>query len=158
MKFRLLNKEERLAVDEDFKHFLITNGVSNEEWIALNQKNDPKATELVAVFSDTVFQKVMEKIAVAELRSKANLMVFHFGKKEIELIGIHADVDAVNIDFSTTESIHQALLNHASELKFFKQTKVYEKDRELEVFEMIEKGCLPSHIDFWNTLKKATAE
>ncbi|MGB0932707.1 MAG: DUF6495 family protein [Lishizhenia sp.] len=158
MKFRLLNKEERLAVDEDFKHFLIANGVSNEEWIALNAKNDVKATNLVGVFSDTVFQKVMEKIKVVELRAKSSLMVFHFAKEEIQLIGINAHTAATYVDLSSTESIHLALTKYASDLSFFKQSKAYIKERELEVFEMVEKGCVPSHIDFWNVLNKATEE
>lgn len=156
MKFRLLNKEEQQAFDEDFKHFLITNGVSNEEWIELNKKQDSKAAELVAVFSDTVFQKVMEKIKVLELRQDKSLMVFHCGKENIELIGINALPEAKELNLSTTESIHSALTQSAKSLQFFKQNKVYQKERELEVFEMIEKGCVPSHIDFWNNLKKAT--
>lgn len=156
MKFRLLNNEEQKAFDEDFKHFLITNGVSNEEWEELNAKKDQKAIDLVGVFSDTVFQKVMEKIKVIELRAKGSLMVFNCGKDQIELIAISAKTDSTTVDFSSTELIHQSLSNHASELQFFKQTKPYQKDREREVFEMIEKGCLPSHIDFWNMLIKAT--
>lgn len=156
MKFRLLNKEEQQAFDEDFKHFLITNGVSNEEWIALNESNNPKAIELVAVFSDTVFQKVMEKIKVLELRQDKSLMVFLCGKERIELIGINVMPEATEVNLSTTDTIHSALTKSAKFLQFFKQNKAYDKERELEVFEMIEKGCVPSHIDFWNNLKKAT--
>ena len=44
MKYRMLTKEEMQIFDEDFKHFLITTGVSNEEWTDLNKSNIPKAT------------------------------------------------------------------------------------------------------------------
>ena len=67
MKYRLLNKEEMEIFDQDFKHFLIANGVSNEEWVELNQNDIEKATQLVELFSDTIFQKVYEKIQFIEI-------------------------------------------------------------------------------------------
>ena len=62
MKYRFLTKEEMEIFDEDFKHFMITNGVTNEEWLEWNKSDLEKATQLVEVFSDTVLQKVYEKI------------------------------------------------------------------------------------------------
>lgn len=155
MKFRLLNKEEREAFDEDFKHFLITNGVSNEDWLAMNEANPEKAQELVAIFSDTVFQKVMEKMKFLEMRAKDSLLVFHCEEKEIELMGINPIPGAVDIDLSTPESIHEALQNKAKSLQFFKHKKAYTKEREVEVFEMLENGCVPSHEAFWMALNKS---
>ncbi|SFT85429.1 hypothetical protein SAMN05216474_2721 [Lishizhenia tianjinensis] len=155
MKFRLLNQEERAAFDEDFKHFLITNGVSNEEWLEMNETKPQKAEELVAIFSDTVFQKVMEKMKFLELRAKDSLLVFNCSKDEIELIGIHPKSADAPVDLSTPESIHESLSQKAQELQFFKHKKGYSKERELEVFEMIENGCVPSHEAFWMALNKS---
>ena len=155
MKFRLLNKEEREAFDEDFKHFLITNGVSNEDWIEMNEKDLKKAEELVAIFSDTVFQKVMEKITFLEMRASDSLLVFKCNAENIELIGINAKSKDSQVDFSTPEAIHESLKSKTEELSFFKHEKDYSKERELEVFEMVETGCIPSHEAFWTALNAA---
>ena len=57
MKYRILSNEELSHLEEDFKHFLIVNGVHAEEWEALNNNDVDKAVQLVEVFSDTVLQK-----------------------------------------------------------------------------------------------------
>ncbi|MGC6434512.1 MAG: DUF6495 family protein [Crocinitomicaceae bacterium] len=150
MKYRLLNKEEMEIFDQDFKHFLIANGVSNEEWVELNQKNISKATQLVELFSDTIFQKVYEKIQFIEFRSAESCIVFNCLPDSIELISINRKSD--QIDLSTPDSIHEALTKNSSEINYFKSSKKYNTLRELEIHQMIENGCFNSSEDFWNSL------
>lgn len=150
MKYRLLNKEEMEIFDQDFKHFLIANGVSNEEWVELNQKNISKATQLVELFSDTIFQKVYEKIQFIEFRSVESCIVFNCLPDSIELISINRKSD--QIDLSTPDSIHEALTKNSSEINYFKSSKKYNTLRELEIHQMIENGCFNSSEDFWNSL------
>jgi hypothetical protein len=152
MKYRMLAKEEMQIFDEDFKHFLITTGVSNEEWIELNKSNIPKATELVELFSDTVLQKVYEKIQFIEFRSQDSCIVFNCLKENMELISLNRKGEG--IDLSTPEKIHDALLNHAEKLTCFKTKKDYTSSREQEIHQLIEQGCFNSSKDFWNALEK----
>lgn len=152
MKYRLLNKEEMEIFDKDFKHFLIANGVSNEEWVELNQNNIEKATQLVELFSDTIFQKVYEKIQFIEFRSPESCIVFNCLPDSIELISINRKSNQV--DLSTPESIHEALTKNTSEINYFKSSKKYNTLRELEVHQMIENGCFNSSEDFWNSLSQ----
>ena len=56
MKYRMLTTEEMEIFNEDFKHFAIANGVSNEEWVEMNKSDKELATKLVELFSDTVLQ------------------------------------------------------------------------------------------------------
>ena len=148
----MLTKEEMQIFDEDFKHFLITTGVSNEEWIELNQSNVPKATELVELFSDTVLQKVYEKIQFIEFRSVDSCIVFHCDKENMELISLNKK--GGNVDLSTPEKIHEALTKNADNLTCFKTEKRYNTSREQEVHELIEQGCFNSSKEFWDALKK----
>ena len=136
--------------DQDFKHFLIANGVSNEEWVELNQKNISKATQLVELFSDTIFQKVYEKIQFIEFRSAESCIVFNCLPDSIELISINRKSD--QIDLSTPDSIHEALTKNSSEINCFKSSKKYNTLRELEIHQMIENGCFNSSEDFWDSL------
>lgn len=148
----MLTKEEMQIFDEDFKHFLITTGVSNEEWIELNQSNVPKATELVELFSDTVLQKVYEKIQFIEFRSVDSCIVFHCEKESMELISLNKK--GGNVDLSSPENIHEALTKNADNLTCFKTEKRYNTSREQEIHELIEQGCFNSSKEFWDALKK----
>ena len=151
MNYRILSKEELSHLEEDFKHFLIVNGVHAEEWESLNKNEVKKAIQLVEVFSDTVLQKVYEKIEYLEFRSLDTCMVFHVCEDKIELISIHRKAEST-IDLSSVESIHEALKNHGAQLTFFKTEKPYSKNRETESHEMIEHGCVLSSSQFWTAL------
>lgn len=152
MKYRLLTEEELEVFAEDLKHFLIVNGVHAEEWESINENDPEKAIKLVGLFSDNVLQIVYEKIKYLEHRTAKSCMIFHLKEEEIELISIN--VTRGNSDLSTPESIHNAILNNASELSLFKTTKKYSKERELEIHEMLQQGCLNSTVDFWESLNK----
>jgi Family of unknown function (DUF6495) len=149
----MLTPDELSVFEEEFKHFLIVNGVDNDEWIEMNKSNVEKATQLVELFSDTVLQKVYEKISFIEHRSEKSCMVFRLGTEHIELISINS-IEGFGIDLSTPESIHEALSKNASQLTMFKTKKDYSKDRELEIHDMIEQGCVQSSEEFWALLDK----
>lgn len=152
MKYRMLTNEEMEVFDEDFKHFLIVNGVSNEDWVEMNKSNVDKATSLVELFADTVFQKVYEKMRFVEHRSDASCMVFKLNQENIELISINRKSEDVSL--ATPESIHEALVKHSELLTVFRTEKAYSKERELEVHEMVSQGCVNSSEAFWMMLEK----
>lgn len=151
MKYRMLVQEELEVLSEEFKHFLIVNGVHNEEWEEMNKNDKKKAVSLVELFSDTVLQKVYEKIDFLEFRSIDSCLVFYFKKDEIELISINAKLNG-SVDLSTPESIHDALATRAGQLSIFHTRKKYNSDRESEIHAMIEQGCVQSSKDFWEAL------
>lgn len=152
MKYRMLTIEEMEIFDEDFKHFAIANGVSNEEWIEMNESDKDKATKLVGLFSDTVLQKVYENLKFIEHRSQSSCLVFKLNEANIELISLNAKREKVNL--LTPESIHDALVNQAQELSVFKSNKAYSKVREEEIHEMLSQGCVNSSEAFWIMLEK----
>ncbi len=151
MKYRILTMEELEVFDEGFKQFLIVNGVHAEEWEEMNLSNKEKAVSLVELFSDSVLQKVYEKIEFLEHRSVSSCLVFKFNKENIELISINAK-EGSSVNLETPESIHQALQNNAGELSVFKTQKNYIKKREEEIHELLQQGCVLSEESFWNSL------
>lgn len=152
MKFRMLSNEELQLLEEDLKHFLIANGLDGSRWEKLNELEPAKAIDLIGIFSDTVLQKVYEKIKFLEFRSKDNCLVFKLGPQQIDLIGVQTD-DPSN-DLSEPEGIHLALTTNLSSLKSFKSAKKYSLQREEEIHKMIEEGCVPSHEAFWVQLER----
>ncbi len=153
MKYRILSDEELEVFAEDLKHFLIVNGVHGEEWEEMNKVNPEKAVQLVELFSDTVLQIVYEKIKFIEHRSATSCLVFHLKSDEVEMISLNAKPESA-VDLSTPESIHEALVNQPSELTVFKTSKPYTKERELEIHQMLEQGCVNSTESFWQALVK----
>jgi hypothetical protein len=152
MKYRMLSKEEQEIFDEDFKHFMITNGVTNEEWLAMNENNLAKATELVEMFSDVVLEKVYQKIEFIEFRSEGSCLVFRCTADNLKVISIVAKAGS-KVDLSSPESIHLALQKQLGDLDIFKSEKPYSTLRELEIHQMIEQGCLNSSREFWDALE-----
>ena len=153
MKYRILTNEELAPLAEDFKHFLIVNGVHTEEWIRINSNEPQKAKDLVEIFSDTVLQKVYEKITHLEFRSPDSCIVFHFLPEKVALISIQKKGNS-EANFSTVESIHLALTEQTKTLQFFQSEKKYSATREQEIHHMLEKGCFMSSADFWQSLYK----
>lgn len=153
MKYRMLLEEELSILEEDFKQFLIVNGVHNEEWEEMNRTDEAKAIQLVELFSDTVLQKVYEKVRFIEHRTHSSCMVFKLDDDQIQLISINTKHDST-ADLSTPESIHEAMVKSPNELTFFKTAKKYSKERETEIHEMFMHGCVHSSEAFWINLEK----
>ena len=86
MKYRLLANDELEHFQDELKQFLIVNGVHAEEWESMNLEDPQKAVELIGLFSDTVLQRVYEKLHYFEFRSINSLMLFYIGRDIIHLI------------------------------------------------------------------------
>lgn len=149
----MLTDEELPLFEEDLKHFLIVHGVHGEEWEKMNQEHPEEAQHLVGLFSDTVLQKVYEKLRFIEHRTQASCMVFKLKENSIEMISINAKDATVNL--STPEGIHEALVKQSTNLTFFRNEKAYSKERETEIHEMLVQGCVNSSEAFWMQLEKS---
>ncbi len=152
MKYRILTDEELVLLENDLKQFLIVNHVYKEEWAEMNANNPELAAEMIELFSDNVLQIVYEKVRFLEHRSADSCFVFHCHPDKLELIAIQKKHADAGVDLSTPESIHEALTQKPQELAFFRHEKPYAKERELEIHQMLEQGCVNSTKDFWEAI------
>lgn len=134
MKYRCLTDEELNELEEEFKHFLISNNVYTEEWEVLNKRKDKKVQELVGMFSDIVLDKALKNIKYLEHITSLDIKSFKCDTDKMTLIGIASKNQ--NIDFTK-----DVLMDNKDELDIFKTTKAYHKQRELEVFDLLQSGC-----------------
>ncbi len=153
MKYRVLRQEELQALEEEFKQFLIVHGIYTETWEELNCEQPEKAIQLIEIFSDTVLQKVYEKIRFVEFRSPETCIVFNCLPDTIQLISIQKK-PTTPTDLSTPESIHHALKTSPETLVFFRKEKAYTSTREAEIHKLLEENCLISTYEFWDSLDK----
>lgn len=134
MKYRILTDDELKELEEDFKHFLIANHVYDDEWVRLNKANDNRVLELIEKFSDIVFEKALGNIKFLEYLNKSGISAFHCNKEEMVLIGISSEKESIDFTKHTFEDFK-------NDLTIFKTTKPYVKQREEEIFELLNSGC-----------------
>jgi hypothetical protein len=134
MKYRILTDEELKELEEEFKHFLITNNVYTEEWEKLNKQKDKKVQDLVEMFSDIVLDKALKSIKYLEHITPQDIKSFKCEEDKMTLIGIASKNQ--NLNFTK-----EMLSDYKDELDIFKTTKPYHKEREQEVFNLLQSGC-----------------
>ena len=154
MKYRLLTDEELVILEDDLKQFLIVNHVYKEEWATMNKENPELAQKLIVVFSDEVLQIVYEKVKFLEFRSPESCFIFHCKPDQIELVSMQRKSPDSPVDFSSPESIHDALVNFPKEITFSQSQKPYSDAREQEIHRMIAQGCLNSTASFWDSIQE----
>lgn len=146
MKYRRLSNEELEPLKDDFIQFLSANTITGEDWAKTKSEKPEEAEKIIEIFSDLVWEKSLEKILYLEHRDERHLKVFHFGKKEVVMVGF--SVTAKSAPSLLAEDTFARLGSGAlkfSELnaEFYKSNKSYKKDRPFELFEMMEAGCKP---------------
>ena len=148
MKYRILSDEELKELEGEFKQFLISNNVYTEEWEELNKKKDKKVLELVEMFSDIVLGKALKNIKYLEHVTSQDIKSFKCESEQMVLIGIASKNK--NINFTK-----DSLADFADDLDIFKTAKPYHKERDLEVFELLNSGCSISDEERFNKLEMA---
>ncbi len=153
MEYRMLRNDELVHLEDDLKAFLIVNGIHADEWEKMNRDDPDRAVELVGIFSDTVLQKVYEKIRFLEHRSTESCTIFHLLGDRMRLISFNRSKEST-VDLSSAEGIHEALVRHFDQLSFFRSEKAYSQSRELQIHQLIEEGCYVSTESFWKAIEE----
>ncbi len=141
MKYKRLTSEELQALEKDFIHFLSSAQITAHDWEKIKTTELQKAEELMDVFSDVVYDKVMSKIKFLEYRDEKTLNIFNCTEEKIILLGLRVkehsplDLTAPNVFAQWNES-------NTSAVNVIKTEKNYIKDRGVEVFELLQTGCL----------------
>ncbi len=134
-KYRLLNQEELEELQTHFVKYLVLNGITGQDWEKLKEESPKEATKIMDLFSDVVFEKVLRKIDFIERIEKKAIYCFQCLENEMVLIGIKTEDE--NIDFNESLPAEEDY----QKLNIFTKTKNYSKDRQREIFEMLENGC-----------------
>jgi len=154
MRYRRLTNEELKELEKEFVRFLASNTVTGDDWEKIKIEDPDKAEKLIEMFSDIVFEKTISNIEYLEYRSPRDLKVFHCKDDLIEMVGItvegKSDVD-FSKDIDADKMMHQLQASKAS-LKLMAANKKYKKTKELEIFDMMQWGCLISDGKLFQTL------
>lgn|GEM_PF-1024172 len=139
LKYRQLTYQEFDLMQMDFQEFLYKLGYSRFEWKVLQDQHSEYAINLLDKYSDQTFQKVMKDIHYLEFRKPKQLINYHCKEKNIEIIGLELSENSP-IDFTQKQSISNLNQRQINVCRSFKKIRPYKKDREYEVFQLIESG------------------
>ena len=156
MKYRVLSNKELEPLKDDFIKFLSANTVTGEDWAKIKSNKPNEASKLIEIFSDIVWEKSLEKIKYLEHRDDRYLKVFYCGEKKMEMFGFK--VNAKNAPSLLDENTFNLL--GSGELKFSELSAVfssseknYKTSRNMDLFSMIESGCVPCEKAFFYGIK-----
>ncbi len=156
MKYRRLSIDELSELETAFIRFLAVNGVSGDEWEKIKETDQARTDELINVFSDTVFHDTLTKVTHLQFVTPNEIKTFQCLPDKIKLMGLLVD-SASDIDFTNMESprvLAQQIASASASLKMYAAEKTYSKERELELFDMMENGCLISDGEIYQLLEQ----
>jgi len=140
MKFKKLTSEQLNEMHEEFAIFLASQKIDADKWQEIKDTNPEMVEEEIKLFSDLVWEKVLGKISYLSNFAGNSLNLFRFDNEQIQRIVIKCEKE--DFDFSKKED-YQWFIDNSKDtsLTYLKGQKIYSKEKNLEIFELIEKGC-----------------
>lgn len=143
MKYRLLTKDELEELEKEFVTFLAANGIPAEDWVRIKENEPAKSQELIAIFSDVVFDKILSQVHYLEYRQPDIIRIFRFGEEKVIMNGLRLEGKSA-IDFTKNQDVTalmQLFKLSPGKLKIFTAEKTYQKDRLQEIFQLMQNGA-----------------
>jgi hypothetical protein len=154
MKYRQLTKEQFEGLHQEFAHFLATQSIDVKEWNEIKTEKPEVAEEEMNIFSDIVWEDVLSKTTYIEHFSETSVNLFKCNENEIHRIVIKINWDINLLKQEGFEWLMQNPLDNSVEI--FKGDKKYNSDRNLEIFDLIEKGSSVSKGEIYEYFSQLT--
>ena len=140
MKYTRLTKEQFEELHQEFINFLATQSITAEEWTDIKANKPQVAEEELDVFSDLVWEKVLTDVQYLDKQEEQSVFLFKCEEKEMALIGIR--IQNLDYDLTTKEGM-EWLSEHLDDtsVEIYKGKKMYQEERNLELFQLIQQGA-----------------
>ncbi len=152
MKYRQLTKEQLAALYQEFSQFLATQQIDVKEWEIIKKEKPKMAEEELNIFSDVVWEDVLNKTKYLEHISEHHVNLFQCTSKEI----IRIYIKCLNTSFSfLNEKDFKYFFQNplADDFEYFKASKKYAIQRNTSIFELIEMGSQISEGELFDKVK-----
>ncbi|MBY8961220.1 hypothetical protein KJK34_00485 [Flavobacterium sp. D11R37] len=152
MKYTRLTKEQLEELHPEFIRFLASQQIDKNEWDTIKAEKPEVAEQELDVFSDLIWDAVVDKAGWLEHYSKNHIFVFKLGREEMESIVIHAH--GAHVDFMSEGGLQWLNENiFSDEVKVSRGKKPFGEDRNAEVFALIEQGAILSEGTLYRQLE-----
>lgn len=155
MKYRQLTKEQFEGLHEEFARFLASQNIDKKEWDELKKEKPHVAEDEMNVFSDVVWDDVLTRTEYLEHFSPNLVNLFKCEEKEIHRIVIKINK---KINVLEQEGFEWLLKNPNDEaIEFLRGSKAYQEERNVEIFDLIEKGSTISKGELYEYFDQLTS-
>lgn len=143
MKYARLTKEQFEELHPEFVRFLASQQIDKNEWDILKTEKPQVAEQELDVFSDLIWDAVLEKAEWLEHYSSNHIFLFKVGKEDMYSIIIHAHTPHADL---LTEAGLQWLNENifSNDVQVTRGTKPFGTDRNAEIFSLIQQGAVLS--------------
>lgn len=155
MKYRRLAVDELKELEPEFIRFLAANSIPGPDWEKMLKSSPDKANQFIDQFSDIVMERTLKNIKYLEYRTKDDIKVFNCKEDNIVLMGLMIDGESpidLRKDLQVAEMVASLNQSNAT-LKTYRAEKTYSKEREVELFEMLENGCMITNEKLFDSIK-----
>lgn len=97
MKYQRLTKEQFEELHEEFATFLATQSIDAKKWIEIKGERPSLAEEQLDLFSDMIWDKVLQKVNYLENIASNYLFLFHIEEKAMHTIIIQVLEPAIDV-------------------------------------------------------------
>lgn len=149
MKYARLTKEQFEELHPEFINFLASQSITAEEWKELKLTKPEVVEQELDVFSDLIWEGVLNKVKYLEHISPKQLMLFHISGTHMDLIAIKIDNEQVDI---TSEYGYKWLQQnlHDDDVTMYTSTKAIKEDRNKDIFILIQQGSVITKGELFN--------
>lgn len=153
MKYERLTKEQFEELHEEFATFLASQSIDTKKWLEIKAEHPNLVEEQLDLFSDMIWDSVLEKVSYLENIASNYLFLFHIEEKEMHTIIIQV-LDS-SIDVTTKDGFMWLKDNMLSKsVQIRRGSKQFGEDRLHDIFTLIRQGAQISQ----GILYKAIAE
>ncbi len=147
MKYQRLSKEQLDEMHKEFINFLASQTITAQEWEEIKKETPEVAEQELDVFSDLVWEGVLNKVQYLEHISPQQMHLFHLKESEMHVIAVQLKNE---IDLTSNEGfdwLRNNLLN--DEVEFLQAKKNYSEDKNADKFALIQQGSIISSGDLF---------
>ena len=140
MKYARLTKEQFEELNDEFINFLATQQITATEWKELKETKPEVAEQELDIFSDLIWEGVLQKAEYLQNASAQQLFLFKLGETEMHLIMVK--VTDASVDLTTEKGFDWLQKNiKADAVELYTASKAYSEDKNKDIFDLITQGA-----------------
>jgi hypothetical protein len=149
MKYTRLTKEQLEELHPEFINFLATQSITGEEWSAIKADKPEVAEEEIDIFSDLVWEGVLNQASYLEQISPMHIHMFCLAEKNMHLIALKLKSDVA--DLTTKDGFGWLRDNLLSdEVEVLQAHKNYSEEKNQDKFTLLQQGAAITKGDLYN--------
>jgi len=152
MKYSRLTKEQLEELHPEFINFLATQTITAAEWDEIKTNKPEVAEQELDVFSDLVWEGVLNNAQFIEHISPQQMHLFSLGEDKMHVIAVQIKN---GIDITTKDGFNWLRENLMDEnVEFLQAKKEYSEDKNKDKFTLIQQGGVITKGDLYTYLNK----